>query len=118
MKDLVKVMKALSDPGRVKILKMLEVRELCVCEIQAALELAQPTISKHLRILEEAGLVDKRKDAQFVIYFPEPSPANPHLASILKDVAAWADASPEITELLGRLAHIDRNEISKQRRKQ
>lgn len=45
MKDLVKVMKALSDPGRVKILKMLEVRELCVCEIQAALELAQPTIS-------------------------------------------------------------------------
>ncbi|WP_462323979.1 ArsR/SmtB family transcription factor [Desulfoplanes sp.] len=117
MKNLVKVMKALSDPGRVKILKMLHVRELCVCEIQAALELAQPTISKHLRILEEAGLVDKRKDGPFVIYFPDPFPASPHLASILGEVAAWADESPEITELLGRLAHIDRNEISRQRRK-
>jgi hypothetical protein len=49
-------MKALADPGRIKIVKMLEARELCVCEIHAALDLAQPTISKHLRILEEAGL--------------------------------------------------------------
>jgi DNA-binding transcriptional ArsR family regulator len=64
MKELVKVMKALADPGRIKIVKMLEARELCVCEIHAAPDLAQPTISKHLRILEEAGLVDRRKDGQ------------------------------------------------------
>jgi predicted transcriptional regulator len=38
-------MKALADPGRIKIVKMLEARELCVCEIHAALDLAQPTIS-------------------------------------------------------------------------
>ena len=117
MKHLVKVMKALADPTRIKILKMLEQRELCVCEIHAALHLAQPTISKHLKILEEAGLVDKRKDAQFVIYFPESSPANPHLASILGDVGTWAGESSEIEALLAGLAHIDRNEISKQRRK-
>jgi len=118
MKYLVKAMKALADPSRIKILKMLEHRELCVCEIHAALHLAQPTISKHLKILEEAGLVDKRKEAQFVIYFPEPSPANVHLESILDEVAVWAGETREMAELLEKLSHIDRNEIIKQRRKQ
>lgn len=63
MKNLITILKALADPTRIKILKMLEHRELCVCEIHAALHLAQPTISKHLKILEVAGLVDKRKEA-------------------------------------------------------
>jgi ArsR family transcriptional regulator len=116
MKELVKVMKALADPGRIKIVKMLEVRELCVCEIHAALDLAQPTISKHLRILEEAGLVDKRKDGQFVIYFLSSFAPNSPCASVLADVLAWAGRSPEIRDLLKRLVHIDRYAICKQRR--
>jgi len=66
MRDFIKVMKALSDPSRVKILKMLQHRDMCVCEIQAALGLAQPTISKHLKILEEAGLVGFTKDGLWV----------------------------------------------------
>ena len=57
MKDFVKVMKALSDPNRAKILKMLQHKTMCVCEMQAALQIAQPSVSKHLRILEEADLV-------------------------------------------------------------
>ena len=52
MKSFVKVMKALSDPGRVKIMKMLQRKVMCVCEIQAALGIAQSTASKHLKILE------------------------------------------------------------------
>ena len=58
MKSFVKVMKALSDPNRVKIIKLLQLKYMCVCELQGALKLAQPTVSKHLKILEEAGLVD------------------------------------------------------------
>ncbi|MGX9366927.1 ArsR/SmtB family transcription factor [Desulfoplanes sp. PS50] len=116
MKELVKVMKALADPGRIKIVKMLEVRELCVCEIHAALDLAQPIISKHLRILEEAGLVDKRKDGQFVIYFlPSFAPNSPCLP-VLSEVLVWAGRSSEIRELLERLVRIDRYAICKQRR--
>lgn len=57
MKDLIKVMKALSDPSRVKILKMLQHKSMCVCEIKAALGVAQPMVSKHLKILEDANLV-------------------------------------------------------------
>jgi DNA-binding transcriptional ArsR family regulator len=62
MDEFIRVMKALSDPNRVKLLKMLQEREMCVCELQAALRLAQPTVSKHLKILEEAGLVNRKKD--------------------------------------------------------
>ena len=58
MKHFVKVMKALSDPNRVKIIKMLQQRnDLCVCEMRTVLKLAQPTVSKHLKVLENAGLV-------------------------------------------------------------
>ena len=57
MKQLIKVMKAMSEPNRVKILKLLQQKEFCVCELQALLELAQPTISKHLKLLVDAGLV-------------------------------------------------------------
>jgi ArsR family transcriptional regulator len=57
MKAFIRVMKALSDPNRVKIMKMLEAKELCVCEITAILGLAQSTVSKHLKILEDADLV-------------------------------------------------------------
>jgi ArsR family transcriptional regulator, arsenate/arsenite/antimonite-responsive transcriptional repressor len=45
LKTFIKTMKALSDPNRVKIVKMLQHRPMCVCEIQAALGIAQPTTS-------------------------------------------------------------------------
>ncbi len=57
MKKFIKVMKALSDPNRVKIVKMLRHKVMCVCEMQAVLGIAQPTVSKHLKALEEAGLI-------------------------------------------------------------
>ena len=62
MKEFLKVMKAASDPTRVKILKMLGKKVMCVCEIQTALGTAQSTASKHLKILEDAGLVISKKD--------------------------------------------------------
>lgn len=61
-----RVSKAISDPGRIKILKMLEVREMCACEIVAALNLAQPTVSKHLKQLTEAGLITARREGSWM----------------------------------------------------
>jgi len=55
-------MKARSDPIRFKILKILHQSMLCVCETQVALRLAQPMVSKHFKILENAGLVERKKD--------------------------------------------------------
>jgi DNA-binding transcriptional ArsR family regulator len=63
-----RLFKALSDPTRLKILALLSIREMCVCEIMVALELTQPTASHHLGILQREGLVTDRHDGKWVFY--------------------------------------------------
>jgi len=60
--------KALSDETRLRILRLLEAREMCVCEVMVALDLTQPTASHHLGLLESAGLVKDRKEGKWVFY--------------------------------------------------
>jgi len=67
--------KALGDETRLRILKLLETKELCVCEVMVALDLTQPTASHHLGLLESAGFVKARKEGKWVFY----SIANPKL---------------------------------------
>ncbi|MFZ0134790.1 MAG: metalloregulator ArsR/SmtB family transcription factor, partial [Desulfobacterales bacterium] len=79
MRDFIKVMKALSDPNRVKMIKMLQRRVMCVCELQAALGLAQSTASKHLKVLEEAGLITFSKEGLWVNYRLADGARNPYV---------------------------------------
>ncbi|MBW1974438.1 MAG: winged helix-turn-helix transcriptional regulator [Deltaproteobacteria bacterium] len=111
MKAFIRVMKALSDPNRVKIIKMLSRRQLCVCELQEALGIAQPTVSKHLRILEEAGLVDKEKEGLWINYKLADGSNSPYAATMLGNLKHWLDDDPEIKELLNKVPHLDRNAI-------
>jgi DNA-binding transcriptional ArsR family regulator len=60
--------KALADETRLKILRLLRLREMCVCEIMIALNLTQPTTSHHLRILESAELVKDLRKGKWVFY--------------------------------------------------
>jgi ArsR family transcriptional regulator len=60
--------KALADETRLRILGLLGVREMCVCEVMVALGLTQPTASHHLGLLENAGLVNARKEGKWVFY--------------------------------------------------
>ncbi len=62
------VFKALSDPTRLKILYLLEHGELCVCEIMAVLEIPQSTISHHLNVLKNVGLLKSQKDGIWIQY--------------------------------------------------
>jgi len=103
----VKVMKALSDPSRVKVIKALEVRELCVCELREVVGLAQPTVSKHLKVLEEAGLIAGRKDGQWVYY--RLSPASIYAESMLESLRGWLANDSEVQKLLAQLPSIDRH---------
>jgi len=68
MEEHSKFFKALSDSMRLRMLKLLETREMCVCEVMFALELTQPTASYHLGILERVGLVKGRKRGKWVFY--------------------------------------------------
>ena len=64
----VEVFKALGDNNRLRIVCMLAVRELCVCEINAVLNISMSTISSHLKVLRNAGIVKSRKDGRWIIY--------------------------------------------------
>ncbi len=70
-----KVLKALANAIRLRILGLLSSREMCVCEITIALNLTQPNASHHLKILENVGLVKGRKEGKWVLY----SITNPEL---------------------------------------
>jgi ArsR family transcriptional regulator len=112
MRIFLKVMKALSDKNRLKILKMLQRRELCVCEIHAGLDLAQPTVSKHLKILEEAGLVVFRKDGLWVNYSINDKPDNPYASSLLGNLRHWLEDDHDIQKLMEKLPDLNRETIS------
>jgi ArsR family transcriptional regulator len=68
MKETVRCFKALSDPNRIRIIKLLEIQPLCVCEITSILGLATSTVSKHLSILKEAGFIFEQKEGKWVNY--------------------------------------------------
>jgi len=69
-----KIFKALSDSNRIRIVKMLQKKALCVCEIKDILKLATSTVSKHLSILRSAGLIVDWKDGKWINYKINPEP--------------------------------------------
>ena len=113
MKDFIKVMKALSDPNRVKIIKMLQHKTMCVCEMREALQVSQPTVSKNLKILEDAGLVDFRKDGLWVDYHLTDGSKSPYVASLLGNLRHWMEDKAEVRELIEKIPHIRREEVRK-----
>ncbi|MBM7855208.1 ArsR family transcriptional regulator [Desulfohalotomaculum tongense] len=68
MKEKIEIFKALADKNRLLIIDMLSCRELCACDIMEGLDLTQPTISHHMKILQHAGLVNSRKNGKWMIY--------------------------------------------------
>ncbi len=68
MQDLLNILKALSEETRLRILKLLENGELCVCDIVAALDMVQPKVSFHLATLKEAGFIKDRKQGRWTYY--------------------------------------------------
>jgi ArsR family transcriptional regulator len=68
MKELLNIFKALSDETRLRIMKLLEHGELCVCDIVAAFDMVQPKVSFHLGVLKKAGLVKDRKQGKWMHY--------------------------------------------------
>jgi len=87
LQELVKVFKALGDDTRIGLLKLLEQRNLCVCELMQALDMTQSRVSRNLGILKNVGLVKDRRDGLWVHYSlnDEAKPQIQKLLSILKD---------------------------------
>jgi DNA-binding transcriptional ArsR family regulator len=87
-------LKAGGELSRLRILKVLEEGELCVCHLVELLDLAQPTVSRHLAVLRGAGLVTERKKGRWSWY--RLSPSAPFLARFLEAVSGWAEGDPVV----------------------
>jgi ArsR family transcriptional regulator len=75
MKQLAAVARALAEPNRIRILAALRGGELCVCELCDALALSQSTLSTHLRVIRQAGLVTARRQGKWMYYAVKPEAA-------------------------------------------
>lgn len=84
---MIAVARALGDETRARIMTLLGVRALCVCELMAALDLSQATVSDHVRILVDAGLLTASKQSYWTVY------------------SVRADLPTETLQFLARLSH-------------
>ena len=96
MREFMAVTKALADPNRVRILLALRRGELCVCQITELFGLASSTMSKHLSILHQAGLILSRKTERWVYYrLPDRS-----VPAVVRAALAWVRQSLAKTEVV------------------
>ena len=106
MKEFMNIAKALADTNRVRILLTLRSGELCVCQITELFQLAPSTISKHLSLLHNAGLIDSRKSERWVYYRLSDNSRVPAVNQAIKWVANSLNKSEEAVGDAKRLKQI------------
>lgn len=111
MRHLSKVFKALSDVNRIRILKMLEIRSLCVCEITDVLELATSTVSKHLSILRDAGFIMDEKVGKWVNYRLNQSRTDMYSEQLMPLLAKWLSNDDTVRKDVEKVRSVDRDAI-------
>ncbi|MDP8249220.1 MAG: metalloregulator ArsR/SmtB family transcription factor [Candidatus Tritonobacter lacicola] len=105
-----KVFKALSDRNRIRILKMLEAKPMCVCEVTHILGIAQSSVSRHLSILRDAGFINDEKDGLWVNYALVQS-TDDIVATIMTGLRRWGNEDPRIIEDREQAYVVSRDEI-------
>jgi ArsR family transcriptional regulator len=116
MKDFLNITKALADENRLRMLMALQDGELCVCRITELMGLAMSTVSKHLSILYQAGLVSARKEGRWM-YYSLPGKGTP---TAVREAVAWvrrslagSDRIAEDAKRLKRVLAMDLAELCK-----
>jgi ArsR family transcriptional regulator len=106
MRELMKITKALADETRIRVLFALREGELCACQITELFGLAPSTMSKHMSILYQAGLVDSRKDGRWIYFRLPDGKAPPMVRKGIDWIARAAEDEPRIHEDSERLRKI------------
>ncbi len=111
LKNITGVLKALADENRIRIIHLLnEKKDLCVCEIREIIGLSQPTVSSHLKLLENSGLVDYSKEGKWVNYRMG-TDMNAQIKKILYGIFSAIEADKGIKNDGLKLYGIDRKKI-------
>ena len=116
MREFIAITKALADASRVRVLLALRPGELCVCQITELLGFAPSTVSKHLSILEQAGLVLSRKAERWVDYRLPEKPASACAGAALAWLQQSLEASPEAlrdARQMQKILKLDAKKISR-----
>lgn len=111
LRNINKNLKAIADENRIRILNLLyKKKDLCVCEIREIIGLSQPTISSHLKILENCGLVDYNKDGKWVNYRINKD-LNKKIMQILESIFEVIKIDEKIKKDWVKIGKIDRKEL-------
>jgi DNA-binding transcriptional ArsR family regulator len=114
MRKTAEMFKALGEPNRFRILAALASRPACVCELSSALSLKQPNLSRHLRVLESAGLVESRRAGGWTDYrVLESARTSP----VVKWVRALASSDQTLRRDARALKRADRVQLQKCKRR-
>jgi len=111
MDKLIKIFKALSDTNRIRILKMLQVKPLCVCEITKILGLAASTVSQHLSILKHAGFIFDQKENKYVNYYLNERSQQQYLKDLIPFIEKWLPDEKIIIRDTEQVKVVDREKI-------
>jgi ArsR family transcriptional regulator len=113
MNNTTSIFKALSDRNRLRILKMLQSRPLCVCEITEILQLAASTVSQHLSVLKEEGFIFEERDGKWVNYTLNHRPSDPRISAVLTSLDFWIGDMDIIDKDKQRVKTVDRKTVCK-----
>lgn len=105
--------KALSDKNRLRIIKMLQVKPLCVCEITEILGLAASTVSTHLSILKNAGFIKDYKDGKWINYSINKENKEPEIASLVTALHFMLEQDEMVLADRHKLGFVNRLQITK-----
>ena len=111
MEDLVNLFKALGDRNRIRIVKLLQVKPLCVCEITQILGLAISTVSRHLSILKGAGLIKDVKDGKWIEYSLTTDKNNSYIVALMPFLNFWLNDDDQIQRDREKIQNTNRYEI-------
>ena len=116
MESVLAITRALSDENRIRALLALDGRELCVCQIIELLALAPSTVSKHMSVLKQAGLVQGKKRGRWMYYSQAAAQAPLLVSQALDFVRSNLHRSPRIKEdqmRLNSILKVDREDLCK-----
>lgn len=112
----VNALRALADPVRLRILRLLKKRSLCVCQIAAVVGVPYASLSKHLHLLKYTGLVVDHKQGRWVYYSIPDESWNPHVPALLALLESMAGSEEIFKEDEGKAKRVsccDLTEVAK-----
>lgn len=111
MRELVKVLKAVADKNRLCIFKMLQHKKMCVCELSAALGISAPSVSRHLSLMKDAGLITDERDGMWTNYMLCREKLNTYAPVIQAQLKDWINDDDGIKNMLKKTETLKREEL-------